>query len=344
MRQKICAGRRIVAQNRSEVREAHPTALAASPSLRPSQCGLSSRRQKPIIAAEIDVASGVLGDPFFDHNALFLAGESFTGEAVSAVLYQQRKLCCLDNSEFHSHKARQGALERGYVQGLPKPGLWSDSRGVEGPNSYNEIHGTDFSVVTAGLIDLFNCAPERPLRILDIGCGRGKFLEEIKDRFGTLVDTAGLTLTDSNSNEESKQLKEKGVPIHSGSAEDLPFGDESFHLIISTYALCYAFDPVLGVEEAHRVLAPGGAASLHFPTANIQRYGSTAAVDFCGIIESLVRQGRTMALIETTALGRSQSVLRMRKLPGESQLVFPITFAGQEYDDFGALYSNYKIQ
>ena len=47
-------------------------------------------------------------------------------------------------------------------------------------------------------------------------------------------------------------------PLHEGSAEHLPFADESFDLAISEYGACLWADPLLWVPEAARVLRPGG--------------------------------------------------------------------------------------
>ena len=47
-------------------------------------------------------------------------------------------------------------------------------------------------------------------------------------------------------------------PLIHGIAEQLPFADESFDLVISEYGACLWSDPYLWVPEAARVLKPGG--------------------------------------------------------------------------------------
>ncbi len=59
----------------------------------------------------------------------------------------------------------------------------------------------------------------------------------------------------------ARRLQEQhglSFPLHEGSAERLPFADESFDLAISEYGACLWADPRLWVPEAARVLRPGG--------------------------------------------------------------------------------------
>ena len=46
-------------------------------------------------------------------------------------------------------------------------------------------------------------------------------------------------------------------------AEDLPFDDDSFDVVVSTLVLCGVSDQPRALREIHRVLRPGGRASLH---------------------------------------------------------------------------------
>jgi SAM-dependent methyltransferase len=47
-------------------------------------------------------------------------------------------------------------------------------------------------------------------------------------------------------------------PLHLGSAEDMPFDDASFDLVLSEYGASIWCDPYLWIPEAARVLRPGG--------------------------------------------------------------------------------------
>ncbi len=95
-----------------------------------------------------------------------------------------------------------------------------------------------------------------PNQILDLGCGTGLLLESLLARFpeAKLVGIDySLAMLDV-----AKQRLPETIELHLGSAEDLPFADHSFDLVISTSAFHYFPNPVLGILEATRVLKTNG--------------------------------------------------------------------------------------
>lgn len=48
------------------------------------------------------------------------------------------------------------------------------------------------------------------------------------------------------------------VDLRPGTAEALPFDDESFDVVVCTFTLCSVQDPAAALAEARRVLKPGG--------------------------------------------------------------------------------------
>ena len=54
------------------------------------------------------------------------------------------------------------------------------------------------------------------------------------------------------------RAREHGVELRPAPAERLPFPDSSFDTVVSTGVLCAVDDPASALEEAHRVLRPGG--------------------------------------------------------------------------------------
>jgi len=48
------------------------------------------------------------------------------------------------------------------------------------------------------------------------------------------------------------------VELHEASGEALPFDDERFDTVVSTWTLCSVADPARVFDEVHRVLRPGG--------------------------------------------------------------------------------------
>jgi ubiquinone/menaquinone biosynthesis C-methylase UbiE len=97
-----------------------------------------------------------------------------------------------------------------------------------------------------------------PASILDIGCGTGRLLRRAARR----VPDARMTGVDAS--EEMIRVARASVngtaPIRfvHGFAEDMPFGDESFDLVVTTMSFHHWSDQSLGLREARRVLAPDG--------------------------------------------------------------------------------------
>ena len=83
------------------------------------------------------------------------------------------------------------------------------------------------------------------LRVLDIGCGQKPYLPLVAHRAASYrgIDYVDGPLVDDV-----------------GPAEDLPYDDDSFDLVICTQVIEHVHDPEATVREIHRVLAPGGTA------------------------------------------------------------------------------------
>jgi ubiquinone/menaquinone biosynthesis C-methylase UbiE len=97
-------------------------------------------------------------------------------------------------------------------------------------------------------------------RVLELGAGTGHNLEHYTDAVTELV----LAEPDPNM---AKLLRERlehdGTPAGNPSvieapAEDLPFDDGTFDVVVATLVLCTVENPVRAVAEARRVLVEGG--------------------------------------------------------------------------------------
>jgi|GEM_PF-4250971 len=100
-----------------------------------------------------------------------------------------------------------------------------------------------------------------PLRVLDVGCGKG-VLKELKDalaRRNVPVEVQGVSL----SRIEPDYAEEHALSVHVGNAEALPrVWSNRFHLVVSVGALRYLDGAFRALVEAHRVLHPQGRAFL----------------------------------------------------------------------------------
>lgn len=86
-------------------------------------------------------------------------------------------------------------------------------------------------------------------RILEVGTGEGRIAAEMADRTGRSV--VGLDLI-------RPPAPRAGVRFVQGSAEVLPFPAASFDAVGYHFAMLWVEHPLLALEEARRVLAPGG--------------------------------------------------------------------------------------
>ncbi len=93
-------------------------------------------------------------------------------------------------------------------------------------------------------------------RLLDVGCGTGALL----DALSAAVPDASLAGADPSS--EMLQMARKrlrtAAHLQRGAAEDLPFADVAFDVVVSTNAFHYFRDPSRALAEMGRVLRPNG--------------------------------------------------------------------------------------
>lgn len=93
-------------------------------------------------------------------------------------------------------------------------------------------------------------------RVLDVACGTGVLTREAASRAGSSGAVTGLDLSP-----EMLAVAARLSPAlrwQQGSAEALPFPDQSFDAVVSQFGLMFFPDPVAGLREMMRVLVPGG--------------------------------------------------------------------------------------
>jgi 2-polyprenyl-3-methyl-5-hydroxy-6-metoxy-1,4-benzoquinol methylase len=100
-------------------------------------------------------------------------------------------------------------------------------------------------------------------RVLDVGCGTG-VVAITAARRGAKV--TGLDLTPELLEQARENSSIAGLPVdwHEGDAEELPFEDASFDVVLSQFGHIFAPRPDVAIAEMLRVLKPGG--TLAFST------------------------------------------------------------------------------
>jgi ubiquinone/menaquinone biosynthesis C-methylase UbiE len=97
----------------------------------------------------------------------------------------------------------------------------------------------------------------QPGRILETAAGTGIVTRAVR----AAVPTAEVVATDINPavvEFAARHFQSEGVTFQAADAERLPFGDESFDLVICLFGIMFFPDKVRANEEARRVLRPGG--------------------------------------------------------------------------------------
>ena len=107
------------------------------------------------------------------------------------------------------------------------------------------------------LLDMADLSPTD--RVLDVGCGTGILARAATGR----VPEGTVTGLDQNDGMLAvARRSDATVTWRQGSAEALPFPDESFDHVFSQFALMFFADQVVGLQEMLRVLRPGGSATI----------------------------------------------------------------------------------
>ncbi|HJU90973.1 MAG TPA: class I SAM-dependent methyltransferase [Gemmatimonadaceae bacterium] len=93
-------------------------------------------------------------------------------------------------------------------------------------------------------------------RVLDVACGTGLLTREVASRVAPNGSVVGLDL-----NPGMLTVAERLAPSiewHEGTAESLPFPDESFDVVVSQFGLMFFGDRQRALREMIRVLRSGG--------------------------------------------------------------------------------------
>jgi len=99
-------------------------------------------------------------------------------------------------------------------------------------------------------------------RVLDLGCGRGFFLNIVRALVPG-VDAIGVELDRPLLNIARNRMAD--IQVASAGAYHLPFADGSFDKVLFTEVLEHIPDDVAAMREVARVLAPGGTLALTTP-------------------------------------------------------------------------------
>lgn len=122
-----------------------------------------------------------------------------------------------------------------------------------------------------------SCVGRQPVtRILDLGCGTGRFTEALAAHFDAAV--VGVDPSTKMLDQARKKLRDPRVQYRSGSGEAIPLADGSVDLVFMSMCFHHFTDPKAAARECRRVLREGGPAVLR--TGVRERIPSYPYVEF----------------------------------------------------------------
>jgi ubiquinone/menaquinone biosynthesis C-methylase UbiE len=132
---------------------------------------------------------------------------------------------------------------------------------LEMARRYDREIGRYMRLVARSLVSAARSWGVKEGKVLDVGAGTGRLAIEFAQGIPG-VDVVGLDLSDVALELARANARESEVPrrisFEKGDAEDMPFEDSSFDLVISSNTLHLIDDPIRMFDEIQRVLKPGG--------------------------------------------------------------------------------------
>lgn len=121
------------------------------------------------------------------------------------------------------------------------------SRLEERFRAWREYHEPDMlALILAAVAE----GPHDP--VLEVGCGDGRFSEQIRDELGSRVVAMDF------SPGMAGQAALRGLDVQVGDIQQMPWPDDHFDVVVANWMLYHVPDLDRGLVEIKRVLRPGG--------------------------------------------------------------------------------------
>lgn len=125
-----------------------------------------------------------------------------------------------------------------------------------------ELTADDFAIAAENLTEKIYTTANitDSCRVLDVGCGFGGTIASLNENFSSM-ELLGLNLDERQLKRARKMVQPVGqnkIQFQQGNACALPFPDSSFDVVLAVECIFHFPDRKKFIEEAHRVLKPGG--------------------------------------------------------------------------------------
>jgi SAM-dependent methyltransferase len=119
--------------------------------------------------------------------------------------------------------------------------------------SYDRFMGRFSKPLAVPFLEVAGLRPGQ--RVVDVGCGPGALTTQLVSLLG---EDAVSAVDPSKPFVEAAKERFPGVDVQLGTAEQLPFDDDSFDAALAQLVVHFMKDPVAGLREMARVTVPGG--------------------------------------------------------------------------------------
>ena|SRR3989344_1540081 len=157
------------------------------------------------------------------------------------------------------------------------------------------------------------------VRILEVGCGYGRALLELKQRFGDKVETYGINLEKDwnlslckkyalHEGFSTKDMPNKIYILNAG--KRLPLKSSSFDFIFNPATMQYLEDKVIFIEETNRLLTKEGIAALE-----LEEYRETHPAEYQNLIEIWNKEGKRIGVLDYLKRFKNIQVKKSKNRP-----------------------------
>lgn len=153
--------------------------------------------------------------------------------------------------------------------------------------------------------------------VLDIGAGTGRMALELSNRGAKVT---ALDVSENMLNVLKRKDASRKIVTTIGDAEDLPFENERFDIVVATFLIVHLKDPSRFFDEVYRVLKDGGI----FLVTNINQKDPPVVSTHKGdiVIESYYhRPEKIRDILEDLAFGIEQEIFVKEKDVWVNQIV-----------------------